>query len=109
MGKQLPLYGSCFFYVRKAREVKAVDHLPKDTIVAFNSDGMHFLSLKRDVLDSFGYADIYRWGGSSSQFSLIIWNAETQDTFEVSLLTLQAADMAALILDYINGIMEITQ
>jgi len=58
---------------------------------------------------SFGYADIYRWGGSSTQFSVIIWNAESQDTDDVSMFTSQAADMAALILDYINSIMATTQ
>ena len=41
---------------------------------------------------SYGYADIYRLGGSSVQFSLIIWNANTQDTFEMILATFQAAD-----------------
>jgi hypothetical protein len=106
--KANPLYGSHFFYARKASDVDAVKDLPKDLICAFNSDGMSFLSMDREVLSSYGYADIYRWGGSSSQFSLIIWDANTEDTFELSLYTSQAADMAALILDYINAIMAIT-
>ena len=63
------------------------------------------VGLEQEIVQSFGYADIYRWGGSSSQFSIIIWNAETQDTDDVSMHTTQAADMAALILDYINAIM----
>ena len=65
--------------------------------------------MKLNVLHSYGYADIYRWGGSSVQFSLIIWNADTQDTFEMILSTFQAADMAARILDFINAIMASTQ
>ena len=60
------------------------------------------------LIHSFGYADIYRWGGSSTRFSLIIWDADTQETFEMSLHTSQAADMASLILDYINAIMATT-
>ena len=48
------------------------------------------------------------WGGSSTQFSVIIWNAATQDTDDVSVFTSQAADMASLILDYINAIMATT-
>ena len=59
-----------------------------------------------EIIQEFGYADIYRWGGSHTRFSLIIWDAEIQDTFELSLYTSQAPDMAALILDYINAIME---
>ena len=78
-------------------------------IAMFNSDGLHFLNEERQILMSYGFADIYRWGGSSVQFSLIIWNADTQDTFEMILTTFQAADMAALILDYINAIMASTQ
>ena len=49
-----------------------------------------------------------RWGGSSTQFSVIIWNAASQDTDDVSVFTSQAADMASLILDYINAIMATT-
>ena len=63
---------------------------------------------ERETLSSFGYADIYRWGGSSTQFSIIVWNPETQDTDDVAMYTSQAADMAALILDYINAIMATT-
>jgi hypothetical protein len=62
----------------------------------------------RETLASFGYADIYRWGGSSTQFNIIIWNPETEDTDDVSMFTAQAADMAALILDYINCIMAVS-
>jgi hypothetical protein len=112
---------------------------PDEAIVAFNSDGLHFLNLERETLASYGYADIYRWGGSSSQFSIIIWNSSTQDTDDVSMYTTQvrrrsarshslppaacaclmvlsavtrgwqAADMASLILDYINAIMSSTE
>jgi hypothetical protein len=103
------LYGTHFFHVKKVNEVEPVASLPANMIAAFNSDGLHFLDENRKILMSFGYADIYRWGGSSVQFSLIIWNADTQDTFEMILTTFQAADMAALILDFINSIMASTQ
>jgi hypothetical protein len=66
------------------------------------------LPQERETLASFGYADIYRWGGSSTQFNIIIWNPEAEDTDDVSMFTSQAADMAALILDYINAIMAST-
>ena len=38
-------------------------------------------------------------------FSLYIWDAGSESTFELKLATSQAADMAATILDYINAIM----
>ena len=86
-----------------------MDDFPDRLILAYNSEGLHFLDENRDTLASFGYADIYRWGGSSTQFSLIIWNPETQDTDDLSMYTSQAADMAGLILDYINAIMATTE
>ena len=103
------LFGTHFFHVKKVNDVDASAALPEVLIAAFNSDGLHFLDANRRILMSYGYADIYRWGGSSVQFSLIIWNADTQDTFEMILSTFQAADMAALILDFINAIMASTQ
>ena len=107
--KSLEMYGAHLFYARVAgTKAKPVESLPDDVICAFNSDGLTFLDTDHKPLMSYGYADIYRWGGSSSQFSLIIWAADLEDTFEMSLYTSQAADMAALILDYINAIMAIT-
>jgi len=103
------LYGTHFFHVKKVNNPLAVKELPDKVVAAFNSDGLHFLDENRKILLSYGYADIYRWGGSSVQFSLIIWNADTQDTFELILTTYQAAHMAALILDFINAIMESTK
>ena len=109
MCKNNELYGSQIFYARKAtKDVAAIASLPDDLICSFNSDGMTFLDMDHKPLMSMGYADIYRWGGNSNQFSLIIWDASAEDTFEMSLHTSQAADMAALILDYINAIMAIT-
>lgn len=104
-----PLYGTLVFHVRKHTFPEAMKSFPEFLIVGFNSEGLHFLNEERETLASFGYADIYRWGGSSSQFSIIIWNAETQDTDDVSMFTSQAADMASLILDYITAIMATTE
>ena len=100
-----PLYGTNFFHVKKNNFPEQMASFPKLCIIALNSEGLHFLNEEFETLSSFGYADIYRWGGSSTQFSIIIWNPDTQDTDDVSMYTSQAADMAALILDYINAIM----
>jgi hypothetical protein len=107
--KDHPLYGTCFFNVKRKSMPKHMSDFPERLILALNSEGLHFLTEDRETLASYGYADVYRWGGSSSQFSLIIWNAETQDTDDVTMWTTQAADMAALILDYINAIMATTE
>lgn len=77
-------------------------------VCAFNSEGIHFLTMERTVVVSYGFADVYRWGGSEQTFSLIIWSAEAKTTFELQLYTTQAADMAGLILDYITAIMNST-
>jgi len=100
-----PLYGTAFFHVRKNKFPDHMADYPDEVVIALNSEGLHFLNGEKETLATFGYADIYRWGGSSTMFSIIIWNPETQDTDDVGMFTSQAADMAALILDYINAIM----
>jgi hypothetical protein len=107
--KEHPLYGTCFFHVRKNKFPEQFSDYPDHCIIALNSNGLHFLNEAKETLISFGYADIYRWGGSSTQFNIIIWNPETRDTDDVSMFTGQAADMAALILDYITAIMATTE
>ena len=63
-----------------------------------------------EVTDQLTWCDVIclcgsRWGGSSSQFSLIIWDTEMKESFEFIVTTAQAADMAAIILDHIRTIM----
>ena len=82
-----------FFHVKKvpaknkSKEPRLARELPDIMYCTFNSDGMHFLSdslgKRHEILLSFGYADIYRWGGSHTRFSLIIWDAEVQGHFRV--------------------------
>jgi myosin heavy subunit len=98
-----PLYGTSFFHVRQNKFPAHMASFPREVVLALNSEGLHILNEDREPLASFGYADIYRWGGSSTQFSIIIWNPDTQDTDDVSMFTSQAADMASLILDYITA------
>lgn len=109
--QESPLYGTHWFYVHKVDSPssvavpKTISNLPRDVILAFNADGMHVYSSNRVCLISFPYADIYRWGGSSSQFSLIMADESLADSFEFVVITGQAADMAAIILDHIRAIM----
>lgn len=102
-----PFYGTHFFHVHKLNNSpEIVAQLPVDLTIAFNESGLHVLDTATMTTRlEFGYSEIYRWGGSSSQFSLIIWNQDTESTFELILTTAQAPDMAAIILDFINAIM----
>ena len=100
------VYGTHWFYVRKVTNAPAIiTSFPDELLLGFNNVGMHAYNLNRKLLASFAYADIYRWGGSASQFSLIIWDANIKDSFELIVSTSQAADMAASILDHIRAIM----
>lgn len=101
-----PYYGMHWFYVQKLNENNDVMMaLPAQFILGFNSSGMHVFDMQRDLLRSFSYPDIYRWGGSSSQFSMVIAVGEGDETIEMVVSTCQAADMAAIILDQIHAIM----
>ena len=110
-----PLYGTHWFFVHKVDPAEgavvpeAVQGLPRDLILGFNADGMHVFDLQRHLVCTFPYGDIYRWGGSSSQFSLIMADDSLieagVDSFEFVIVTAQAADMAATILDHIKAVM----
>ena len=96
-----PLCGAHFFHVYKVSGPK----LPRDLTLAFNASGLHIFDKELKELQVFSFADIYKWGGSSNQFSLVLWNAATKTTFDLVLTTGQAPDMAALIMNYIRSIM----
>lgn len=106
-----PMYGSHWFYAHKLEPQSyagipmAIQQLPYDLMLAFNADGMHIYNFSRQKIISFPYSDICRWGGSSSQFSLIMADDVTNESYEFVLITSQAADMAAIILDHIRAIM----
>lgn len=109
--QESPLYGTHWFHVYKVESPpsvvvpRAVRQLPKDLLLGFNAEGLHIYNVRRTLLLSFPYADIFRWGGSSSQFSLIMADPSLPDSFEFVIITAQAADMAAIILDHIRAIM----
>lgn len=105
------MYGSHWFYSHKMDSSnvvgipRVIQQLPRDLMLAFNAEGMHIFDFNRRALLSFPYSDICRWGGSSSQFSLIMSDEASNDSYEFVLITAQAADMAAIILDHIRAIM----
>ena len=42
--KDHPLYGTCFFHVRKHRFPDQMESFPEHVIIALNSEGLHFLN-----------------------------------------------------------------
>jgi hypothetical protein len=106
--KEHPLYGTHFFHVKRqiAKTPQAYQSFPERLVLAYNSEGLHILDENLDCLSSVGYSQIYRWGGSSTQLSLLIYSEEAQDVQEFCVWTSQAADQASIILETINAIME---
>ena len=49
----------------------------------FIPDGMHAYTFEWKPVALFPYADIYRWGDTASQFSLIIWDSNAGESFEL--------------------------
>jgi hypothetical protein len=106
-----PYYGTHWFYVHKMEPApgavapELVANWPKDLLMGFNHVGLHMFTMEKKLLSTFSYGNIYRWGGSSSQFSLIMADTTGTDSFEFVVVTAQAADMAASILDHIHALM----
>eukprot|EP01029_Cantina_marsupialis_P007646 TRINITY_DN185_c0_g4_i1.p1 TRINITY_DN185_c0_g4~~TRINITY_DN185_c0_g4_i1.p1 ORF type:complete len:2063 (-),score=796.14 TRINITY_DN185_c0_g4_i1:239-6427(-) len=108
--KTSPLFGTHFFHAKKANNPDDLHTLPDRLILAFNCDGLHFLDPETmEILATYGYVDIYRWGANTLQFSLIIYSEEVDDTFDLNLHTTQGDHMTAVIMDYIKAIMESTE
>ena len=60
-----------------------------------------------ELLTSYPYSEIYRWGGSSTQFSLILGDSLVSGgNMELVVITSQAQDMAAIVLDHIRALMK---
>eukprot|EP00605_Chrysophyceae_sp_TOSAG23-4_P001761 GSChrysophyteH1.ASY1.ANO1.1949.1 assembled CDS len=92
-----PMYGMHWFYchpnISPRKQVpKLIRDLPRNMALAFNYDGLHLFSESHECLASYGYADIFRWGGSSGLFELCV-------------ITSQSTDQASIILDHIHAIM----
>ena len=111
-------YGAHFFVTRK-KDYDAmpdvVRALPRELVIGLNATGLFVYAtaawqaqgaVAGEALGAYGFADIQRWGGSSSTFSLYVKDASAGAVFELRLTTGQAPDIAAVILDYINAIME---
>ena len=108
-------YGTHWFYVYKMEPQAGtavparVANFPCELVLGFNHVGLHIFTMQKQLLGKFPYGEIYRWGGSSSQFSLIMADESASDSFEFVIITAQAADMAAIILDHIRALMAVVE
>jgi len=105
-----PLFGCHFFNVRElsCSGSDIVRNLGKEYMFAFSHLGLSIYTKEKQHVHTFPFSDIYRWGGSSSNFSLVLADRAKgpQASFELVVATCQAADMAAVILDMIKAIMD---
>eukprot|EP00605_Chrysophyceae_sp_TOSAG23-4_P000651 GSChrysophyteH1.ASY1.ANO1.733.1 assembled CDS len=101
-------YGMHFFNIKLARDgVGKLSGFPRLLMYGFNHVGLTIFDMDREPLTTFAYSEIHRWGGSSSQFSLILADESVAGgTMELVVITAQAQDIAAVILDHIRALMK---
>ncbi|CAK9003080.1 High molecular weight form of myosin-1 (High molecular weight form of myosin I) (HMWMI) [Durusdinium trenchii] len=91
--RKFPLYGHCFFYVRETAE-------GADMILSVSHEGITFLSASRVVIKQYSYTQLARWGGSSQNVWLLLFEGKTSKKEKQTYFTSQARDISSLILDY---------
>ena len=106
---QSPMYGMHWFFCHPAHSKnkdvpEEIKSLPQNIALVFNCDGVHIFGDDHDCISSYPYADIFRWGGGSGHFSIIL-SDDNEGSFELCVITSQANDLAATILDHIQAIM----
>lgn len=106
--ENLENYGHHWFHVKLVGAAPGrCSALPKYLLYSFSHIGLTICDMEKKPLLTFAFSEIYRWGGSSSQFSLILSDNPTiSSSMELVVVTTQAQDMAAIILDYIRALMK---
>ena len=109
--QQSPMYGMHWFYVHPylsetKKYPRVIRTLPYRIALAFNHEGIAIFNMQKECIVSYPFADIFRWGGSSGLFSIILGDDSAGTQFDLSVITSQSSDMAACILDHIRGIMD---
>jgi myosin heavy subunit len=101
-----PLYGIHWFHVHKLSDsVVFMQSFPYNLLVGFNYSGMHIFDAAKTLLHVVSYADLVRWGGSSSQLSVIVPDpTDFANKIELVFGTSQSTDMVAIIADQIDAI-----
>lgn len=108
-------YGMHWFYVykvptpEKAKVPISVRVLPKNIIIGINTLGLHVYNWSYERLASFSFADIMKWGGSASRFSIIMIDSVIRESYDFDVITSQSADLASILLDHIKAYMSVLE
>jgi hypothetical protein len=105
--KEHALFGMCIFPVKKVNDPPTIKQFPQDCHIGFDANGVHIFDKLKPNVPPFtvGYADIYRWGGSSTRFTLVLYDNKIMKTYDVNLATDHSPCMATMIMGYIDSIM----
>ena len=113
--KDDPLYGTIVFRCKlssfdEKTAPPAIKALPSNLLLAFDSNGLRFLSgevdASKDALASFGYVDIERWGGTRNKFSLKLHDPSTESKFSFLVSRCNGTAISNYLLEMIESIME---
>ena len=111
-GKGQKWFGSLRFEVYLERPKggkvnKVYKILTDQMLMLLNSDGL-YLCDGQTVLQHWGYADIYRWGGSNRKFSSQMYDKELEATFDLRFNTKHGQTISDYLLEMIEAIMSST-
>jgi myosin heavy subunit len=109
--QQSPMYGMHWFYVHPylsetKQYPKVIRTLPYRIALAFSQEGLAIFNMSNECIVNYPFAEIFRWGGSSGLFSIILGDEKSGTQFDLSVITSQGNDIAGCILDHIRGIMD---
>ncbi len=91
---------------------RLLKELPLGVVLGVTCKGLHLCDEEKKSLFFFSYADVDKWGGNNSQFSMVVLD-HTADmrvrkgkkvpvTIELSLITTQSLDIATIMKDYLK-------
>ena len=95
------------FPVKKINDPPTIKQFATRCHIGFDAKGVHLFDKTKPDVEPFtvGYADIYRWGGSSTRFTLVLYDSKIMKTYDVNLETEHSPCMATMIMGYIDAIM----
>ena len=103
--RESPLYGYHWFHGRKLSDSPEVQELPTDLILAYGITGLYIHDQNYHCIRKVAVKDIQRWGGSSTEFALVLTLPATNKQYELRVLSPQAPDQSSILSDIIEHLM----
>ena len=103
--RESPLYGYHWFHGRKLSDSPEVQELPTDLILAYGITGLYIHDQNYHCIRKVAVKDIQRWGGSSTEFALVLTLPATNKQYELRILSPQAPDQSSILSDIIEHLM----